>query len=172
MEDLSRDELDQLIGVFREQTLQILDEMGHDLLALEASGGDPEAMTRLKRCAHTIKGDSACLGMEGVASISHKIEDVLEAAVHNETGIDEAVVDLILGSLDLIREAVEGEEVSDISEGTLVAFIKRLGAAEAGELSDLGKKHFTAAAAEEAEGGGKSREGGGVSNRRDFIRVE
>ena len=38
MEDLSREELDQLVGVFREQTLQILDEMGHDLLTLEASG--------------------------------------------------------------------------------------------------------------------------------------
>lgn len=173
MEDLSRDELDQLIGVFREQTVQILDEMGHDLLALEANGADPEAMTRLKRCAHTIKGDSACLGMEGIASLAHKIEDVLEAAVHGEAGIDEAVVDLILEGLDLVREAIDGEQAADISEASLEALIKRLAAAEAGELFEVGRRH-SPPASDERGLGRKAR----VSNaaragsRRDFVRVE
>ena len=37
MDDLTTSELDQLLAVFRDQSLQILEEMGHDLLALESN---------------------------------------------------------------------------------------------------------------------------------------
>ena len=57
MDDLTRAELDQLLEVFRDQSLQILEEMSVDLLALESGRDDPEAMARLRRGAHTIKGD-------------------------------------------------------------------------------------------------------------------
>lgn len=177
MEDLSREELDQLIGVFREQTLQILDEMGHDLLTLEAGGVDSDCTARLKRCAHTIKGDSACLGMEGVARLAHKIEDVLEASFSDEAGIDEAVVDLILESLDLIKASVDGEGVSDIPEGSLESLQKRLSAAEARELSEGGRKQSRAGSEDEGsdEGSsdrGRSKEIERAVSRRDFVRVE
>src|SRR5438270_3379755 len=65
MDDLTTSELDQLLAVFRDQSLQILEEMGHDLLALESNPADADAMTRLRRGAHTIKGDSACIGLDG-----------------------------------------------------------------------------------------------------------
>ncbi len=35
MDELSRDELDQLMGVFQDQTGRLLDDMSQDLLALE-----------------------------------------------------------------------------------------------------------------------------------------
>ena len=173
MEDLTRDEFDQLIGVFREQSMQILEEMGHDLLALEASGGDLEAMARLKRSAHTIKGDSACLGMEGIAALAHKIEDVLESGAHGETGMDEVVVDMILESLDLIKEAIQSDEVADISEWNLDALLKRLSATEARELSDAGRKQDLRLPGEEFSAKrGRLKDGGQISSRRDFVRVE
>jgi hypothetical protein len=49
MDDLTTAELDQLLAVFRDQSLQILEEMGQDLLALESGQADAEAMTRLRR---------------------------------------------------------------------------------------------------------------------------
>ena len=66
MDELSKEELEQLLEVFREQSVRILDEMACDLLALEAGGTDPEIITRFRRAAHTIKGDSACVGFERV----------------------------------------------------------------------------------------------------------
>ena len=45
MDDLTKAELDQLLAVFRDQSLQILEEMGQDLLALESGRADAEAMS-------------------------------------------------------------------------------------------------------------------------------
>jgi chemotaxis protein histidine kinase CheA len=81
MDDLTRAELDQLLAVFRDQSLQILEEMGNDLLALESGRADAEAMTRLRRGAHTIKGDSACVDLQSVTRVAHKIEDVFDAVL-------------------------------------------------------------------------------------------
>ncbi|HXF38602.1 MAG TPA: Hpt domain-containing protein, partial [Blastocatellia bacterium] len=74
MDDKAKREFDELLAVFRDQSTQILDEMSHDLLALEARGADTEAVTRLRRGAHTIKGDSACVALDGVTSVAHEIE--------------------------------------------------------------------------------------------------
>ena len=130
-------------------------------------------MARLKRCAHTIKGDSACLGMEGVASLAHKIEDVLEASVTSEPGVDEAVVDLILESLDLIRASVDGEEVSDVSEGRLESVSQAIERGGGGKLSGVDRKRVQAGADDEDSREGEAlKETGGVISRRDFVRVE
>ncbi len=114
MDDLTRAEFDQLIAVFRDQSLQILDEMGLDLLALESNQADSEAMTRLRRGAHTIKGDSACVGLDGIARVAHRIEDVFDVVLCGEIKFDRRSVDVILKSLDAVRAAIDGAEVSDV----------------------------------------------------------
>lgn len=127
MEELSRDELEQLLGVFREQSVRILDEMADDLLALEAAGADAEIMTRLRRGAHTIKGDSACVGFEGVTEVAHRIEDVFDAILNGEVELEKRVVDLMLVNLDALRAAVGGQEVTDLSEHGVAALLAGLG---------------------------------------------
>src|SRR5215471_11666273 len=126
MDDLSREELEQLMWVFRDQSLQILDEMGHDLLKLEASNSDADAMSRLRRAAHTIKGDSACIGLDGITEIAHKIEDVFDAVLNGHIGFEAKAVDLILNSLDAFREAISGDVVSDVSADTRARLIQSL----------------------------------------------
>ncbi len=115
MDDLTRAELDQLLAVFRDQSLQILEEMGTDLLALESSRADAEAMTRLRRGAHTIKGDSACVDLDGVTQVAHKIEDVFDAVLCGQIKFDRRSVDVILNSLDAVKKAIGGAEVSDVA---------------------------------------------------------
>ena len=99
MGELRSIELDQLLGIFREQSLQIVDEMGHDLLALESGTADDDTMTRLRRGAHTIKGDSACVGLEGITQITHKIEDAFAAALEGQMSFDRRSVDVMLKGL-------------------------------------------------------------------------
>src|SRR6266571_4320049 len=98
MDDLTRAELDQLLAVFRDQSLQILEEMGQDLLALESGSINAETMARLRRAAHTIKGDSACIGLRGVAEVAHKIEDVFDAVLSGSIAFDRRSVGAILNS--------------------------------------------------------------------------
>jgi two-component system chemotaxis sensor kinase CheA len=114
MDEFSREELEQLFAVFREQSLHILDEMCEDLLAVESGSADGEALARLRRAAHTIKGDSACVGLEGVTDIAHRIEDVFELFGREGGRCDAGVVDSVLAGLDLMRGAISGDEIKDV----------------------------------------------------------
>jgi two-component system chemotaxis sensor kinase CheA len=136
MDDLTKAELDQLLAVFRDQSLQILEEMGHDLLALEASNADADAMMRLRRGAHTIKGDSACVGLDHIAQLAHKIEDVFDAVLCGEIKFDRRSVDVILKALDAIKHALEGTEICDIDANSMNALIAELAAIQ--ERSESG----------------------------------
>lgn len=115
MDDLTAAEFEQLIAVFRDQSLQILDEMAQDLLAIESSRAHAEAMSRLRRGAHTIKGDSACVGLSGIARVAHKIEDMFDSVLCGETKVERRSVDVILGALDALKRGIEGSEVSDLA---------------------------------------------------------
>jgi two-component system chemotaxis sensor kinase CheA len=126
MDDLTRAEFDQLLAVFRDQSLQILEEMGNDLLALESGRADADAMNRLRRGAHTIKGDSACIDLEGVTRLSHKIEDVFDAVLCGKVKFDRRSVDVIFRSLDEIKTAIGGSEVSDIAAAPLKELVETL----------------------------------------------
>jgi two-component system chemotaxis sensor kinase CheA len=130
MDDLTRAELDQLLAVFRDQSLQILEEMGNDLLALESGRADAEAMTRLRRGAHTIKGDSACVDLESVTRVSHKIEDVFDAVLSEQAEFDRRSVDVIFKGLDAIKTAIGGAEVKDIAVATANELVAALTAIE------------------------------------------
>lgn len=130
MDDLTRAELDQLLAVFRDQSLQILEEMGTDLLALESSRADAEAMTRLRRGAHTIKGDSACVDLDGVTRVAHKIEDVFDAVLCGQIKFDRRSVDVILKSLDAVKTAIGGAEVSDVAVESVNELVDALTAIE------------------------------------------
>lgn len=174
MDDLTRAEMDQLLAVFRDQSLQILDEMGNDLLALETGKADAEAMTRLRRSAHTIKGDSACVDLLSVTRIAHKIEDVFEAVLCGHIKFDRRSVNVILKSLDAVRAAIGSAEVVDIATAAADKLVEELAAIEG--LGSAGLSSSSPATAEtgQKEAGGQPRSDNALTSRprRGFVRVE
>jgi two-component system, chemotaxis family, sensor kinase CheA len=174
MEELSKEELEQLLAVFREQSVRILDEMADDLLALEAGGADAEIMTRLRRGAHTIKGDSACVGFEGVTEVAHRIEDIFDAILNGEVELEKRVVDLMLVSLDALRAAVGGQEVADLSEhgvAALLAGLRKIGRDSSG-LAPLQARRPESPAAAGADVQSPRAVEPASTRRREFVRVE
>src|SRR5512132_944901 len=115
MDELTQKELATLLAVYREQTLHLLDEMTADLLALEAGTADADALARLRRAAHTIKGDSVCVMLEGVAEIAHRIEDLMAGVLARGGDFDRSAVDAMLGGLDLLRDAIDRAPVEDVA---------------------------------------------------------
>jgi two-component system, chemotaxis family, sensor kinase CheA len=125
-DDFSLEELNTLLNMFREQSLQILDEMTQDLFTLESKGADAESLARLRRGAHTIKGDSTCVGLDGITEISHKLEDFINALVTGGMKFDNHSVDLLLEGLDEIRSALEAEKLEDIPVERVQRVIRRI----------------------------------------------
>lgn len=115
MDGFDKEELEGLLAVFRDQTLMLLDEIGLDLLAIESETGDQEAWARMRRAAHTIKGDAACLGLDGITGIAHRLEDVFDAVVSGGgVTLDRSVVDAVLRTLDIIRISVGSDNIEDV----------------------------------------------------------
>src|SRR5215468_9462566 len=126
MDDLTQNELEHLLAVYREQTLHLLDEMTADLLAVESGNADEDAVARLRRAAHTIKGDSVCVMLDGVAEIAHRIEDLMAVELSHGGDFNREAVDVMLEGLDLVRGGLEGEQVQDVGSGELQAWAHRL----------------------------------------------
>src|SRR5262245_39702196 len=134
MDDLSKEELEQLLGVFREQALTVLEDMSQDILTLEHNNADAEAMSRLRRSAHTIKGDSACIGLDGITELSHRMEDLIEGVRENKLIIDASLVNVLLQALDEMRSAIGAESVSDVSPDALERVLGSIAQIEAQDL--------------------------------------
>jgi two-component system chemotaxis sensor kinase CheA len=177
MEEFSKEELEQLYSVFRDQTMQILDDLSQDLLALEGKGVEVEVLDRLRRGAHTIKGDAACVGLEGVTETAHKVEDILGWVVEGRLDFDPEVVDWILSILDAVRSAISGEEIRDIPAEEVASLAKGF------EPDFVVPSNASHTSVEEGENHRANTEGaantekrgpldGRKSVRRDFVRIE
>lgn len=168
MDDFSKEEIEQLFAVFRDQSLHILDEMCEDLLAVESGSADGDALSRLRRAAHTIKGDSACIGLEGVTDIAHRIEDIFEFFAQEGGKYDGGVVDSVLAGLDLIRDAISGDDVRDVAAQSVSDWSTQFTETRIAENStspDI-------AASSEAAAQGAVATGNVPRRKREYVRVE
>ncbi|MDX1590101.1 MAG: chemotaxis protein CheA, partial [Oleiphilaceae bacterium] len=82
---------------------------------------DQEALNAVFRAAHSIKGSSGVFGFTTVASFTHHLETMLDRLRNHELSMGQAMTDLILESVDVIRamaEALEdgGEADQDTSD--------------------------------------------------------
>src|ERR1700733_1720525 len=175
MDDFTNDELEQLLAVFRDQAATILDEMSQNILLLEASPSDPQTMAQLRRSVHTIKGDSACIGLDRITELAHHLEDIIEAARDGELDLDAAVVDIVLQSVDGIRSAVCESEVRDLDGEELARLLSDIAVVKSGrERTGLREAKPSKINAEQARDGGRATaapvlDGGGADLIRQIV---
>ena len=68
---------EQLIAKFLEEARERLEEIEEVLLELEGNPSDNEAINRLFRAFHTIKGSGAMFGFDQLADFTHHVETLL-----------------------------------------------------------------------------------------------
>lgn len=137
MEDLTREEMEQLLSVFRDQAAQIIDQMSQDLLEVESGADDPELLSRLRRAAHTLKGDASCIGLERVAELAHKMEDVFEALAASQLAAEPGLINLLFESIEEINRAVCGQVVGDVRKEALERFAAPAAKGAVGRVAGL-----------------------------------
>ncbi len=102
--DLDRE---RLLATFAEEVGEILTEMEQTLVGLEEHPDD-ERLRSIFRGAHTLKGAASALGFDGMADLSHVLEDVLEALLERRLPVADEQVTLLLEVVDRLREMLEG----------------------------------------------------------------
>ena len=100
------DESDQLLGQFNENLLQ-LDDWVRSLDDDHDQRCDDELLNEMFRAAHSLKGLSAMLGLGDINNLTHKIENVFDAARKDELTVNGDVVELMFMGLDQLVTIVD-----------------------------------------------------------------
>ncbi|OQY57831.1 MAG: hypothetical protein B6245_15005 [Desulfobacteraceae bacterium 4572_88] len=106
-----------------------LEEMESDLLRLEGDLGNRDILNDIFRAAHTIKGSAEYLGMEKIAELSHKLENLLEMLRLGERTANREIFDTLIESIDrmaLLTEDLEQFEAEKTDTADIIERIDRL----------------------------------------------
>ncbi|MHC4731290.1 MAG: chemotaxis protein CheA, partial [Planctomycetota bacterium] len=104
--------MDDILKEFLVESHEHLDRMESDLVTLEKDPGDAEALARIFRAVHTIKGTCGFFGMPRLEALSHGGENVLTRLLGGEMRFGPAVVDVLLRLVDAIRDILAEIEKS------------------------------------------------------------
>jgi len=85
-----------------EEHLQIVSDC---LLSLEANHS-PEAINKLFRAIHTVKGSAAQVGLKRLGAIAHRVEDLIGRLREGEIDPLPQVIDLCLESVDVLKKTL------------------------------------------------------------------
>ncbi len=109
--------LDEMLGDFLDESDELLNQLNEKLLQLDewakAQNGQEQArcdsglINEMFRAAHSLKGLSAMLGLDDINGLTHKVENVLDAARNDRLKITSSVVELIFQSVDRITSMIE-----------------------------------------------------------------
>ncbi|MBW4522693.1 MAG: response regulator [Scytolyngbya sp. HA4215-MV1] len=93
---------DQAYQFFMQESLELLQTIETGLLTLRTDQSIPK-LHALMRAAHSIKGGAASLGLESIAQLSHRLEDIFRALYTQTNEIDVALEEGLLQAFDCLR---------------------------------------------------------------------
>ncbi|HJR64905.1 MAG TPA: chemotaxis protein CheA [Gemmatimonadaceae bacterium] len=100
-------DLTRYADLFLTESREHLSAINHLLLELERDPTAAEPLSAIFRAVHTVKGMSATMGYEAVATLTHELETVLDAVRRGERKITPTVMDALFEAADVLETSVE-----------------------------------------------------------------
>jgi len=105
-------EIDPMLDVFIFESAQLLESLEETLLLSEKDNElTQEHIDEIFRIMHTIKGSSSMMSLDGLAKLSHALEDMFDKIREGLTRTDndaiEGVIELVLASSDNFKGEIE-----------------------------------------------------------------
>lgn len=95
-----------------DESLEHLDAIEQQLLALEADPEGKEALHAIFRGFHTIKGLAAVFEAVQIRNLAHEVETLLDKVREGTVGITAELIDLVLQSADTLRSLLNGAQTA------------------------------------------------------------
>ncbi|WP_195573201.1 chemotaxis protein CheA [Paenibacillus sp. 1001270B_150601_E10] len=146
-------DLNQYLSMFLDEANDHLQALNDNMMELENQPGDVSIVQVIFRSAHTLKGMSATMGFEDLASLTHEMENVLDLVRNHQLSMDEFIFDTLFKSLDSL-EAMVGD-IANGGEGKaeISSIVSSLQAIVKGdynkEQSEAGKEEAASFASDE-----------------------
>ena len=109
--------MNELLAQFVAEARDLLQEAGEDLLALERTPDNEEAINRLFRSVHTLKGSSGLFEVQPLTQILHAAEDIFQAVREHSLPLTPDMVDLTLKTLDQVGQWIEHLDQHEVLPG-------------------------------------------------------
>ncbi len=100
-------EVSGFLASFFDEAKERLISINRRLVLLESGHIDEEALTRLKRDAHTIKGSAQMLGVQDVCDVSHLFEEAMEFVVEHTPAHSQSMIQFLYDLHDLLARRVQ-----------------------------------------------------------------
>ncbi len=138
-------DVSQFRGMFFEEARDYVATFERAVLRLEADPTDKTALREMFRAAHSLKGCSATLGINDVASFTHILENLLDPMREGAVQVTRELIELLLAASDMLGELLacaREERDAPAAMQTLAArLVAPLGDSEGRVTSDATPKH-------------------------------
>lgn len=102
-------EMEEILQLFFEESLEGLDTMESGLLTLDSSA-DRETINTIFRAAHSIKGGAGTFGFMEISGFTHSVETLLDEMRNGTRGVTPDALQVLLQSVDVVREMVQSAQ--------------------------------------------------------------
>lgn len=122
-------DLSQFHEVFFEESFEGLETIESGLLKLDVNDPDAEIINTMFRAAHSIKGGAGTFGFHDISEFTHVVESMFDKARSDRTRVTDALVQLLLESVDFMKRMLVAAQSSEhVAEDEVAAFVARLDA--------------------------------------------
>jgi two-component system chemotaxis sensor kinase CheA len=122
-------DISQYMAMFLAESRDHLQALNLAVVRVEEQPDDPDTVDEIFRIAHSLKGMSATMGFEGMAALTHHMEDVFELLRQRTGGLERDAVDVLFRCLDALSgalDAIEAGEPEDLDVAPLVEQLQGL----------------------------------------------
>ncbi|MDQ6830912.1 MAG: chemotaxis protein CheA, partial [Gemmatimonadota bacterium] len=122
-------DLSRYADLFASESREHVAELNRLLLELERSPKSTEVIDGIFRAAHSLKGMSAAMGHDAVASLAHELESVLDRVRSGQLAVGPAVTDALFAAADALESAIARAsrgESGDDAHGAVIAQLAAL----------------------------------------------
>lgn len=131
--------LEQLLQGFVDESQEIYERVTRNLMELEKEPAQGSRFDDLARGLHTLKGSSATLGLDELADLAHKMEDVILPLRGSAQPVPAQLADAVLKSLDVwmarLRATAAKSELPDLQQSLDLLVSLKGGASAAATLA-------------------------------------
>lgn len=119
-------ETNQYLSMFIDESNDHLQALNENLLILENNPKDISIVQNIFRSAHTLKGMSATMGFEDIASLTHEMENVLDLVRNLKLDMDPFIFDTLFRGLDSLESMVQDIIQGGVGKADVTAIVVNL----------------------------------------------
>ena len=122
------EELNEILGIFKSESEEIIQELNDGFLLLEKNPEDKTPLKKLFQLSHSLKGASRMLGFNSIQDIAHKLEDILSFWKKDEVKINldffQEIYDLCDFLSVIIQKSIEQKD--NYTDEKVLMFLDKL----------------------------------------------